>query len=146
MSHALDTVRINTKKKTECLKDTTYAIYMKSRGFKDIEYHNRSTFNWSTSQPGQNRTYQPRTGSLSISRTFLAQFGLVGWFSPISSYVRFPSGPYDRRVDFKGFSWTGIISETTSSNPSQEPLETIISFLSISIRLNGFDHKYIFQS
>ena len=35
--------KTNTKTKTKCIEDPTYAIFLKSRGFKDIKYDQTRT-------------------------------------------------------------------------------------------------------
>ena len=46
-----------TKTKTKCSKDPTYAIFLKSRGFKDIKYDNMSA---DQTRPDQTRPDQTR--------------------------------------------------------------------------------------
>jgi len=47
-----------TKTKTKCIEDTTYAIFSKSREFKDIKFHHFITS--SQTRPGQDRSEKTR--------------------------------------------------------------------------------------
>ena len=64
----------HTKTKTKCSKDPTYAIFLKSRGFKDIKYDNMSA---DQTRPDQTRPDQDRPGQRRLqsrgpnSRTFV---------------------------------------------------------------------------
>jgi len=60
--------KTETKTKTKCIEDTTYAIFSKSREFKDIKFHHFITSSLHP-RPDQDRTDQRRPEKTSISRT-----------------------------------------------------------------------------